>query len=224
MVDRGRLEICCPSSDGPWVRIPPSPICKTSKLILIFVLFLVLTGLVARNSYADNASRSAQPTRHEVYAFVGNYFGDREFTHGGWRVSFPFFRTSWTRSHIFLHEGRLHRKPLLQSGGFFTNDNLYGFDLTGQYTFPTSINFGEHQLDLDLFILLGAGTVQINDAYEPHGVIGGGFKIYTNKPWLALRMDMRGTMHTTNKPGGANEFDQDLLLCLGVSFQIPPQL
>ncbi len=108
--------------------------------------------------------------------------------------------------------------------GFFTNDNLYGFDLTGQYTFPTSINFGEHQLDLDLFILLGAGTVQINDAYEPHGVIGGGFKIYTNKPWLALRMDMRGTMHTTNKPGGANEFDQDLLLCLGVSFQIPPQL
>ena len=174
----------------------------------------------------DYGTRKAWTTRNEFFVYAGDYYGDS-------------FENNWTAGAEYMFHFTKHfglgvdfgysqadyRENIYYStAGFFNNDNIYIYDATGMISFPAAYRVGRHVIETDLYILFGGGVININSSYEPHGFIGGGMKIYTGKPWLAVRVDLKDTFHTTNKPGGDNEFDQDLLFVAGLSFQIPPKI
>lgn len=201
------------------------------KKILLVFLFLSLPALAAEQAAPcypevfDYGARKAWTTRNEFFAYYGDYYGDS-------------FENSWVAGgeymfHISKHFGLgadfgyskadFNENRFYNTAGFFTNDNVYILDATGMIAFPAAYRVGTHIIETDLYVLLGAGTININSGYQPHGFIGGGMKIYTGEPWLAVRVDLRDTFHSTKKPS-STEFDQDLLFIAGLSFQVPPRI
>lgn len=198
-------------------------------IVLLLILFPQVLFAAETEGFPevlDYAARNAQPTRNEIYVYGGDYFGDSfesslmfggeymyHFTqHFGLGLDFGYTKSDYKENVYY------------SAPGFFKNDNMYIMDATAMISFPAAYRVGKHIIETDLYMLFGGGTANINSSYEPHGFIGGGMKIYTGKPWLAIRVDLKETFHTTNKPGGDNEFDQDLILVAGLSFQIPPKI
>ncbi|MBI2091694.1 MAG: hypothetical protein HYT75_01685 [Deltaproteobacteria bacterium] len=200
-------------------------------------LFLLFAGLLFQQSaLADEAkaekdplsyeSRAAWTTRNEFFVFAGDYHGDsfENSLLAGGEYIFHFTKHIGAGATFVYSKADYKENIYYSQAGFFTNDNVYAMDATGMISFPSAYRIGKHTIEADLYVLLGGGTININSSYEPHGFIGGGMKIYAFKPWFAIRAEMRDTFHTTNKPGGVNEFDQDLLFNAGLSFQAPPKL
>ena len=203
------------------------------KALFIFIIL----GLVS-TAYADEggipekgsdplsySERSAWTTYNEIYLFGGPYHGDSfenswqagieyavHFTkHFGFGIDFIYSKADYTENRFY------------NTAGFFNNDNVYIIDGVFLANLPASLRIKKHTIESDLYLMLGAGTININSSFEPLGVLGGGMKIYA-LPWLALRFEIRNMFHTTNKPGGANEKDFDLLFNGGISFKIPPKI
>lgn len=168
----------------------------------------------------------ARETRNEIYPYAGGYFGDS--LESSWMVGAEYMHHFSNHFGLGFDVGHskadYNENRYYNEAGFFTNTNIHILDATGMFSFPTEIGLGKHVIATDLLVLLGGGTIIINSSYEPHGFIGGGVKVYTGLPWLAWRTDVKSTFHTTGKPGGANEFDVDILLTTGLSFQLPPSI
>jgi hypothetical protein len=77
-------------------------------------------------------------------------------------------------------------------------------------------------MNCDLFATIGGGSIQINDIWKYLIVVGGGIRVYTPIPWLAIRFDINSYMHPTPGPGGSG-FNADMVMNLGMSFMIPPR-
>ncbi len=75
-------------------------------------------------------------------------------------------------------------------------------------------------IDVDLYLTIGGGSMQINKIWEPMAVIGGGLKIYSPIPWFSVRFDVNSYLHPTPKPGG-DSFNSDIAINAGVSFAFP---
>ncbi len=194
--------------------------------ILLFHQSAIADEAMAEKDVLSYESRAAWTTRNEFFIFAGDYYGDsfeNSWLAGGEYIFH--FTKHFGAGATFTYSPADYKENIYYSqAGFFTNDNTYALDATGMISFPSAYRIGKKTIESDLYILLGGGTININSSYEPHGFIGGGMKIYAFKPWFAIRAEMRDTFHTTNKPGGDNEFDQDLLFNAGFSFQMPPKL
>lgn len=198
---------------------------KKPILVLAIVMAVFFHNAYAFDDPLDYSARQAWTTYNEFFPYAGVYFGDslenswlvggeymlHFFKHFGLGVDFGYSKADYS-------ENKYYDTP-----GFFKNDNIYIIDATGMISVPAAFRVGKSTVEMDLFLLAGGGTTGINESFEPQGFIGGGFKLFVGKPWLAVRLDVRDTFHTTAKPG-SDEYDQDLLLILGVSFQIPPRI
>lgn len=200
---------------------------------LFFLLCHIFLVLCATSSLAeetgipgvlDYSVRRATITRNEFYLYAGDYYGDS--LENSWLVGgeymFHFTRHFGLGADFAYSKADFNENVFYSQAGFWTNDNVYIIDATGMINFPAAYRMGEKVIEADLYILLGGGTINLNSSYEPHGFIGGGMKIYLGKPWLAVRVDLKDTFHTTEKPA-STEFDQDLLFTAGLSFQMPPK-
>lgn len=195
-------------------------------LVLFFALFpgLVMAGEGGFPEVLDYQTRHAKPAHNEFYVHIGDYYGDSLENSWMTGAEYMFHFTKLFGLGVDFGYAKADFSENRFYNGFFTNNNIYILDAVGQISFPAAYRVGKNVIETDLFVLLGGGTININSSYEPHGFIGGGMKIYTAKKWLAIRIDLKDTFHTTNKPGGDNEFDQDLIFTAGLSFLIPPRI
>ncbi len=76
---------------------------------------------------------------------------------------------------------------------------------------------GKTLIECDLFTYLGGGTMQINDEWEPAGLVGGGMRFYMPVRHFSIRVDIASYLHPTATPGG-DRFNADVLMNLGLSF------
>lgn len=83
-----------------------------------------------------------------------------------------------------------------------------------------ALRVGKTLIAMDFYLTLGTGAMWINRIWEPTGMVGGGVKIYTGKPWLAFRIDINNYLHFTPIPGN-DQFDVDTLFIGGISFLAP---
>ena len=198
-------------------------------IVLLLVIFPQLLFAAETTGYPevlDYSARKASTTRNEIYIYGGDYFGDSlegSLMFGG-EYMFHFTKHFGLGADFSYTKADYKENVYYSTPGFFKNDNMYIMDGTVMIAFPAAYRVGKHVIETDLYILVGGGAIYVNSSYEPQGFIGGGMKIYTGKPLLAIRIDLKETFHTTNKPGGGNEFDQDLRFVAGLSFQIPPKI
>jgi hypothetical protein len=93
----------------------------------------------------------------------------------------------------------------------------------GQLEIPmiSALRVGRRKvLEMDLFGEVGAGAVHVARAWQAMGAIGGGVRLYTRVPWLAIRVDALTFLHNTSRDPGT-DFDTDVAFTLGVSFLLP---
>lgn len=83
-----------------------------------------------------------------------------------------------------------------------------------------AMRLGAKLVEMDLYMTLGAGAVRLDGQWDFLGVIGGGVKLYTGLPWLAVRIDVNTLLHSVDHPTGA-EVDADISFALGVCFLFP---
>lgn len=166
--------------------------------------------------------RTKRPLQFELVPYAGSYLGNtvgQTWTAGGkayfhvdntysFGVNGAYARLATDRSSTFGRE--LH------------NNDMYLFDAETMISNDLAMRIGKKLFEIDLYLTLGVGAISINENIEPMGVIGGGVKIYTPIPWLAVRVDMNNYAHYTQKPGDDN-FDFDVTFIGGPSFMFPSQ-
>ena len=79
------------------------------------------------------------------------------------------------------------------------------------------MRLGSVLIELDLYLTLGAGAIQLDGDWDALGVVGGGLKAYPGISWLAIRIDVNNYLHRVRKPAG-DTVDMDPSFSLGVSF------
>jgi len=80
-----------------------------------------------------------------------------------------------------------------------------------------AMRLGSVLIELDLYLTLGAGAIQLDGDWDALGVVGGGLKAYPGISWLAIRIDVNNYLHRVRKPAG-DTVDMDPSFSLGVSF------
>jgi hypothetical protein len=173
----------------------------------------------------DEDRRSAFSTRNEVFVYSGFYFGktlDNSFVVG---TEYLFRITHvWALGPSFTYtKAETANSVQLSQPGFFKSDHIYTTDLAVMIAMPAAFAAGDSVVQANLYSILGVGAIGINDAWHPHGFIGGGMKIFPGLDWMAIRVDIRTGLHPINTPSG-EKFDQNLSLMVGLSFLIPPQV
>ena len=215
---------------------------KALKVSLIFFLFSFLSFLLPySSSFAASESkeqkeacdhevdcgltfkdRNAGPRWLEVEPFFGEYLGNHlnnSFMTGaqvGVRVTNPltvgaefnYARVSYDAGSDFALSGVKTRNQYM----------AFGF---ATYSFPLLQRTGKTIQELDLFVTLGLGYMNINTQSEVMGVIGGGLRTYF-KPWLALRFDVNTYMYNMPTYKGGT-FADDWTFTAGPAFYFLPK-
>ena len=203
------------------------------KIILLITLALLsLLTLSARAESEENKIppsldtnlRELWTTRNEFYLFAGDYFADslkNSYIFGGdytYRISKNIgLGGSFGYSRANYGDNKFYE-------GFFPDKNLYVIDAVGTYSCPLIYLMGSHLFEADLIATVGVGATKIASGWKPHGFVGGGVRLYFGIPWLAFRIDIRDTFHSTPRPNQKDAFDEDLLFLFGFTFEIPPKI
>ncbi|MBI2342942.1 MAG: hypothetical protein HYV02_01185 [Deltaproteobacteria bacterium] len=83
-----------------------------------------------------------------------------------------------------------------------------------------ALRLGRRMVEMDFYLTVGAGSMQLNAVWEPMGVLGGGVKLYPRASWYAVVIDVNNYAHMTPRPQGAR-FDVDTTFTGGFSFLWP---
>ena len=203
------------------MRVLPSVIIA----ILLFSSTVLGDDKDAVPDVLTDEKRSAFSTHNEVFVYSGFYLGNKLGNSYVAGAEYLFRITHvWALGPSFTYtRAKTSNSVELSQAGFFNNDNIYTTDLSVMISMPAAFTAGGTVVQANLYSILGVGAININDAWHPHGFIGGGMKIFPGLDWLAIRVDLRTGLQSIDTPSG-KKFDQDLSLMLGLSFQIPPHV
>ncbi|MBF0493289.1 MAG: hypothetical protein HQM15_11005 [Deltaproteobacteria bacterium] len=194
-----------------------------SKKILIFFLFFFFfnTALKAEEknipSQLDFNTRDNKIRFLEIEPFVGEYLGNylnNSYVLGA-RLGF--------RLTGAITVGAEFNYSSMQ----FDDDSQFGKSVTDRkemitqgyftYAFPILQRTGKAIQEADLTTTVGAGLIHLNGKNRFEGCVGGGLKIYTSKPWLALRFDVMTYMYSIPRLNDSR-FADDWTFSAGPSF------
>jgi hypothetical protein len=116
---------------------------------------------------------------------------------------------------------RLFSSGLDRLGGAGVNPNVHIIDAEVLISTDIAMRWGTTAVVLDLFGTLGVGALNLNDRWDPMGVVGGGIRVHVGVSWLAPRVDLECYLHPTRRPSGT-VFDVDVALIAGLSIMLPP--
>lgn len=105
-------------------------------------------------------------------------------------------------------------------GSSLTDTFVQAITAEAAFSNDAALRVGTSLIEMDFYMTLGVGAMEINSNWEPTGLIGGGVKVYTPLPWLAFRIDVNNYAHMTPQPG-KDPFDFDVTFLGGVSFLFP---
>ena len=71
---------------------------------------------------------------------------------------------------------------------------------------------------------MGGGAASVNKKWGIYGFFGGGAKTFFGVPWVAFRIDIRGSLQGVETPLQGRQLNSDLTITFGPAFQIPPAL
>ena len=110
---------------------------------------------------------------------------------------------------------------LSNNGPAVTDRHTQFFDAELAISNDVAMRLGSRLVEMDLYMTVGAGTIRLDGQWDFLGVLGGGVKLYTGMPWLAIRIDVNTYLHSVDHPTGA-KVDSDVSVALGLSFLFPP--
>lgn len=192
--------------------------------MLTFLALLLVQSVIIQNAHSKDVfnvkERHQKSGEWEINPYGGSYLGrslGQTWTAGS-RLHYH-LNSTWA---FGANYGYLRNSPDPSSnfGKSVTNLNSHIVNAEALISNDAALRVGDSLLEMDFYLTLGAGAMSINSTWEPAGLIGGGVKFYTGKPWLAFVIDVNNYVHYTPIPAG-NKFDFDVIFTGGVSFLIP---
>lgn len=168
----------------------------------------------------DPGYRHRKNNQFEFYPYIGAYVGatvDQTFAVGA-RLLYHFNNT-WAIGANYSYSKLLTDRSST-FGQSITDTNMHIANAEVVISNDAALRVGKKVVELDFFMTLGAGSIKLNETWEPAGLIGGGVKVYPGKSWVVFRVDVNNYLHMTAKPGH-DPFDFDVEFIGGVSFLFP---
>ncbi|MBL7685714.1 MAG: hypothetical protein JNK65_06745 [Deltaproteobacteria bacterium] len=200
------------------------------KTTLVFsLLFLFFTTSKISSAQESIPAELDFKTRHatrrliEFEPFIGEYLGNylNNSLMGGARLGFRV--TEAISLGVEFNYNRIQFDPTSNLGRSINSRNQYITDFYFTYAFPVLQRAGKTVQEMDLFTTVGVGHMRINSKDRIVGVIGGGLKIFFNKPrWLALRFDVNTYMYSIPRLTDS-KFADDWTFSIGPSFLFLPK-
>lgn len=221
---------------------------RSVEVITLAVAVVTLTTLHPRTGFAEpmadaktRAPASQPATRAElrkIPPILDPHYRHRK-THQLELVTFgstylgSSIKKSWlTGGRLFFHLNNMFAVggsygyqwtsvSTLSNGGPALGDRHTHFiDAEVAISNDVAMRIGKKLVEMDLYMTLGAGAVRLDGQWDALGVIGGGVKLYTGLPWLAVRIDVNTLLHSVDHPSGA-KVDADISFALGLCILLP---
>ena len=167
-------------------------------------------------------TRKAQRRLIEFEPFFGEYLGNilsNSWVTGG-RLAFRFANSM--SAGVEVNYSRVQFDPTGLFGQSVTTRNEILADAFFTYAIPVLQRSGKTVEEADLYTTVGIGNMHINGKNRVMGLIGGGFKIFFKKKWLALRFDVNTYMYSLPRISDS-KFADDWTFTLGPSFLFLPK-
>lgn len=197
------------------------------KIVFVPILLLCILSALPLHAKEDDLrkavdaeNRFSKRFQSEINIFGGDFLGDE--WHNSWDAGAKYFfhinnllavGASYTYTPIFTDESSAFGKTL-------KTKNTHIIDGEIMLSNDAAFRAGKSVVKCDFYLTIGGGTFLINEHYEPVGIIGGGLKVYTGWPWLAIRVDVNNYIHPTPNPNG-DTINSDMGFNAGVSLLFP---
>lgn len=199
------------------------------KPLLLLVVFLFSPFQLHAESVANTVSAATHTAEHfplqkntlELKASGGSYLGA---TLGQtWVIEtgavYHFNPTLGLGVHYAFSQANPDSSSTF--GSNLSSDSVHLLTAGAQISNDAMFRIGKHWLPMDFFMTLGAGGMQIDQTWKPTGLVGGGVKFFTKKPWLAINVEVNNYLHHTPQPG-KDHLDFDVAFVGGISVFLPP--
>jgi len=206
-------------------------------LFLAFALLIFATPIAA---IAEEAQRpdDENVNIHAVPPILDPHFRHRKkgqleiSPYGGSNLGASLSQTWIAGSRLYLHLNNTYAIGANYSfstiggaanrsmGGILEDDILHYLNAEAMISNDVAMRVGSSLIEMDLYMTLGVGGIFINTDWQPMGVAGGGVKVYTGIPWLAVRVDVNNYIHPTQHRG-STAVDCDVTFTGGISFLFP---
>jgi hypothetical protein len=162
-------------------------------------------------------------TRNEIFIYAGPFYGDQL------RVSYLlgadyifFFSEIFGIGPTFQYAHASFPEVPAFEGSFQKTSAIHMTAMSINMSLPMAYRMGNTVIRGELRTALGGGAASINKKWNLYGFFGGGAKMYFGVPWLAGRVDIRGSLTGMETPLQGNELSSNLSILFGLSFQLPP--
>ena len=164
-------------------------------------------------------------TYSEVYIYGGPFYGDdlrSSFLFGAdylLRFSDIFgIGPSFQYTHAVFPD-----VPAYQDTGFIKSSDMFTTSMLLAMSLPMAYRVADTVIRGELRTVLGGGAAAVNEQWSLYGFFGGGAKMYfLNIPWVALRLDIRGSLKGVPTPFEGTKVNSDLSILIGPAFNLPP--
>ena len=208
------------------------------KILILFVSVVIFSApLLAK---AEEAQKTADENVniHAIPPILDPHFRHRKTgqielsPYGGSNLGASLSQTWIAGSRLYLHLNNTYAVGANYSfskiggaanrsmGGILEDDILHYLNLETMISNDVAMRVGNSLLEMDLYMTLGVGGIFINTEWQPMGLAGGGVKVYTGIPWLAVRVDVNNYIHPTQHKG-STAIDCDVTFTGGLSFLFP---
>jgi outer membrane beta-barrel protein len=203
---------------------------KKAAITALLLLLIIPSSSLALTTARGNGKpvpdvlnptlRIKDPPQFELAAYGGSYLGNtlgQTWTAGV--KAFAHMDSTWAFGAHYGYAELLTDRAT-RFGMQLTDSNLDIVDAQAMISNDVAMRVGSSLMEIDFYLTLGVGAIQINDQWQPVGVIGGGAKFYTPVKWLAFRVDVDNYAHYTDMVGNDN-FDFDVTFTGGISLLFP---
>jgi len=173
---------------------------------------------VAFPEVIDFEKRKHNSIKHfEIGPMIVPYYGDVLETSVLYGSRFNYHLTqAWSLGSTVMYGDSIYDNASPVISGRNSNTHLI-YDGHFMYSIPAALRISNDiPLEADMYTILGAGEEYIGGDRHITILVGGGLKMYTGIPWLAVRIGIRDYFYKLNV-GGSNKTVDDLLMMIGVS-------
>lgn len=189
------------------------------KFIIGLVMIIIPYTLHAFPEIIDFKQRNHNTVKHlEISPVIVPYYGDVLETSVLYGSRFNYHLSqAWSLGGTFLYGESVYDTTSAPISGRNSDTHII-YDGHFMYSIPAALRISKDiPLEADMYTILGAGEEYIGGDNHTTILLGGGLKMYTGIPWLAVRIGIRDYFYKVTI-SGENKTVDDLVMMIGVSF------
>lgn len=164
-------------------------------------------------------------TYNELFVYGGPYYSDYLHSSFFFGADYVFHFSKMFGvgpSFQWLRSNYPDNNPSYNST-FIKTTSAFNLAPFAMISLPMAFRIGGTVIESKIHGIAGAGAAATNEDWSYFGFFGGGSTSSLGVPWLAFRLDVRGSIKGVPVPLHGTQVDSEMLALFGLSFQLPPE-